>query len=304
MTKANEYFTHVIDVEWIQQREGYWQEHIEYRLKQDGFSKKQIKVIKNYYFSGDIESVLKDLKSNKNNFDIADVLSFCPFRNKDEFDYIVHYYCEHYLPDRISQGTEKLEHAQSSVNHFLLGLAYHLEDPFTGQPFAKEMVALLFGDTFKPLVKYPESFPLIGQPVLKINPDQLIQRVLPGIRNYLFDGPRHLSHSGYVGSVPYCLSLFSHIDTYPFSLALIEREFCFDQNVYQPYLNQRSYRMFFANLYGYRHESNDPERFGFFDEELQKYLKCEIEKMEFGSEYDAMIDMIHRHEGSVIRLSE
>lgn len=302
MTQPNEYFTHVADAEWIQQREDYWQEHIEYRLKQDRFSKKQIQVIKNYYFSGDIESVLKDLKSNKNNFDIADILSFCPFRNKDEFDYIVHYYCEHYLPDRISQGAEKLEHAQSSVNHFLLGLAYHLEDPFTGQPFAKEMVALLFGDTFKPLVKYPESFPLIGQPVLNINPNQLIQRLLPGICDYLFDDIRHVSHSAYIDSVSYCLSLFAYIDTSPFSLALIKDNYCVDK--YNPYLNQGTYRMFFANIYGYMHEYNEPERFGFFDAELQEYLKCEIEKMRLGSKYDAMIDMIHRHKGNVVEMSE
>ena len=300
----NDLFTHVNEPLWAAGREAYWIENNEFELKQDRFTKKQIAVLKAYYMTGDIEALFVGLKRMKGALDFYFVLNYAPFVKKAEFDYVVRYYCENYLPGKIEDGTQKLNNAQVEFKSYLTGLLCSLKDPFIGQSFLKEMTGLVFGNSYKPEVSYPEFFPLLGQPKIVINPNVLLQRLIPSVGGYLFDKYRHKQQRYQVKVVDYTLSLFSIAETAPFLLEKLNRNDVDEKHDYYPGLNQGTLRMFFANLYGYQHEYDEEEWYAEMDTEFQEELRIKIENLKLGPEFDAMIDMIHRHKGKVINVSE
>jgi hypothetical protein len=298
-------FSHTRNPEWIALREAEWQEHVEYRLKQDGYTKGQIQAVKDFSFSGDIATLLQKLKRKKFPFLMSELLQYAPFNKRAEFDFVVQYYCENYLAHHVSEGLIKLDIAKGELASYLVRLLYRLENPFIGRMFSTEVINMLFGHEYRDQkIEYPVEFAIVGKPEISINPNTLIQDLLPRFRDYLFDKERHKNYAEYKTMVNYCLSLFPHIDTYPFTLKLLENKYYGDKFDYDPCLNQGTFRMFFANIYGYTHDYNEEGEFGFFDPELQEYMKSKIEGMNLGSEYNAMIDMIHRHKGKVLFVSE
>ncbi len=298
-------FIHTKNPEWIALRETEWREHIEYRLKQNGYTKSQIQAVKDYSFSGDIAKLLEKLKRKKLPFLMYEVLSYAPFNQRAEFEFVVQYYCENYLSDRVNDGLINLDAAKREFTSYLVGLLYRLHNPFIGRLFSKEVIEMVFGSEFRDKkLEYPVEFSIIGKPEICINPNILIQDLLPRFEDYLFNNERHKIYADYKLTVDYCLSLFPYIDTHPFTLKLLENKYYGNELDFDPWLNQSTFRMFFANLYGYMHDYNVKDEFGFFDSELQEYMKNRIESMNLGSDYNAMIDMIHRHNGKVLLISE
>ena len=59
-------FEHTKDPDWLKLQEAVWQEHLEYRFKQEGYTKKQTQVVKAFYLSGDIEQFIAGVKRRKN----------------------------------------------------------------------------------------------------------------------------------------------------------------------------------------------------------------------------------------------
>lgn len=301
----NNMFAHTNDPKWIRLRQIEWEEHIERHLKVDGYTKSQIQAIKDFSFSGDIAKLLDKLKRNKSPLLMSEVLFHAPFNKRTEFDFVVKYYCENYLDDKVNAGLINLESCRKVFTSYLISLIYRLDYPFIGRLFCEETIEILFGSTFSAQsTEYPLEFPVIGKPEIRINPDVLINSLLPVFTDYLFNKDRHEAYSVYKPMVDYCLSLFPHLDTYPFTLKKLENRYYGDEYDYEPKLNQSVFRMFFSNVYGYMHEFNEIDEFGFFDPTLQAYMKCKIEDMKLGAEYDALIDMIHRHEGKVLLISE
>jgi hypothetical protein len=162
------------------------------------------------------------------------------------------------------------------------------------------MITLLFKNHFEPEVKYPIIFSLIGQPIIKLNPNQLIQRLLPRVRDFLFNKERHFTQAVLPDTIEYYLSLFPLIDTFPFTSELLDRHDINEELDYKPGLNQRVFRSFFSSMYGYKYGEN----YDTIDPILQKGIKERIENMKLGPGYDAMVDMIHRHQGEVMYVSE
>lgn len=302
---TNTLFTHVHDKDWIKLREDYWQEWCEPDLKSyHGYTKKQIQVMKAYYESGNIEALFSNLKRMKEPLEVYEVLALSPFKCKEEFDYIVGYYCEYYLPEHLESGAISLEHTQNYIQKYLASQLSGGDQSGLGNPFALEMSDIIFGEHFKPEVIYPISFPHLGQPVIALNLNTHIGGVMPKIRGYLFDKKRRTTNPISNTTVNYFLSLLPLVDVYPFSLKLIENKKSREERDYTPHKNQYLFRSFFANLYGYMHDANDENVFGFFAPELQADIKAKIENMNLGPEFDALIEMIHRHKGEVLYISE
>lgn len=298
-------FSHVNDPDWIELRESYWQEWVEEELKSyHGYTKKQIKVMKAYYQSGNIEALFNDLTRMKEPLEIYEVLDLTPFHCKTEFDYIVHYYCEYYFPEHLNSDAIPLERTQRYIREYLIGVLCGGGMDGMGNPFAVEMSNAVFGNKFKQKIKYPESFPLIGQLALTLNPNVVFRGLMFKITGYMFNKIKHVTSPVSATTVDYFLSLLPLIDVYPFTLTLLERPNVAEQREYEPYFSQNAFRVFFTNVYGYAFDYDEESEFGFFTPELQADIKTKIENMALGEGFDALIDMIHRHKGQIMYVSE
>ncbi|TAA48355.1 hypothetical protein [Corallincola spongiicola] len=297
-------FLHTKDKKWIKRREAFWNKHLEYDFKMEGVTKAQTQAYKNYYLTGDIALLLKKVSRKKLPVSMFEVVRYGPFGSQAEFNFVVHYYCENYLADKVSCSDINVDVTKEEIQSYLIDLVNKLDDEFIGD-FAYGMVKILHGETIseKP-VEYPTEFSVIGKLSLSFNPNKIIQRLLSKFRDYLFNKQRHKTHYKYKELTGYLLSVLPIIDTLPFSTKLIEKKYYGDEYDYDPYLNQGSIRLFFSNLYGYMHDLNEKKYFGFFDPEYQSFLKDKVEELELGEEFNAMIDMVHRHEGKIIYISE
>lgn len=294
-------FLHVQDTTWQARREAFWDKHLEYRHKLEGLTKAQRLAIRDFYLTGDIETLLVKYKSKKLRLTLYNVLTHSPFKTLDEFDHVVSCFCQH-LADKADIDDVLIKREQEFFSTFLTSTMCFLDDEFIGE-FAVTAVTQIFGEIYlgNNEIVYPLYFPVIGQPKILINPNNVIRSLTGKVNGYLFNKERHHSHAVYKNTIDYYLSLFPYIDIYPFSTQLIEKKYYLDELGYNPLINQRTFRMFFPRLYGYLKIEGE---YGYCDPELQAYIKSKIEEMQLGKEYDAMVAMIHRHKGDVDYVSE
>lgn len=266
------------------------------------FDKNDIKAVKQYFKSGDLEKYLASGCKIQPNF----VLFLFPKPTFDEVISRLKIYWDWVLDDKANRLNDEHKNFASLDEYFMRVFGF-LFDYQYGNHYSNELIADVFhwayGPTYDPEWQFPITFgPDDWRPHVSVNVNEMGTRLINGLDNCCFSDQQsqYYNDSRYAHFVDYCLSLFPLLDTDCYATKYFDRRHKENGKRTGKRTYQHRMRGFLCHMNGIAPQEEDDVGIKYPDliintPEVVEKLRDGIAKLELPDEYHKLIKFILKH---------
>lgn len=279
---------------WLEQREEDWKI---FKSRSITFqTDNELEPWRQYFLTGDLISYIK----NDEKPSLSTIFNFTPLMCFEEFKAQILYYWN-WMLEKPNERGDFSQHP--NLNDRLMD---HLDNIFSfgqytyvSESIRKPLFFWIYGEKYDPtreveLILNDGTWKL----QVKFNPNLVNQKLIGGIREYIWGDINTRNINMYKDMIDYFLSIFTHVDKDCFSTKLPNKEYVSESGnkIREAFLIWP--RWLLANLNGFTTEYEEEEgikELKVNDQEALDYLRAGLDKLDMPKEYYELNEFVLRH---------